>query len=148
MTAARLPDAARAIGALSGAEATELAGRAAHADDADAVRALLEPAPPVTAEPLDGDGDGDGDGGGWSVTVTVADPEGLHARPAAQLVATAQRFASEITLDVAGRRAAAKAMLAVLGLGADRGSEVRIEARGADAREAVTALGAQLAVAP
>lgn len=149
MTAARLPDAARAIGALSGAEATELAGRAAHADDADAVRALLEPAPPappVTAEPLDGDGDGGG--GGWSVTVTVADPEGLHARPAAQLVATAQRFASEITLDVAGRRAAAKAMLAVLGLGADRGSEVRIEARGADAREAVTALGAQLAVAP
>ncbi len=143
MTAARLPDAARAIGALSAAEARIVAGQAAHADDADAVRALLESAPPtpqVTAEPLGEDG--------WAVTVTVADPEGLHARPAAQLVATAQRFRSEITLAAAGRRAPAKAMLAVLGLGADCGTEVRVEARGEDAREAVTTLGAQLATRP
>ncbi|MFE1033563.1 phosphoenolpyruvate--protein phosphotransferase [Streptomyces sp. NPDC058807] len=143
MTAARLPDAARSIAALSGTDATVVAGQAAQADDADAVRALLEsatPAPPVTAEPLGDDG--------WVLTVTVTDPEGLHARPATQLVATAQRFASEITLKVAGKQAGAKAMLAVLGLGADCGAEVRIEARGADALEAVTALGAQLAVAP
>ncbi|WP_149181775.1 phosphoenolpyruvate--protein phosphotransferase [Streptomyces sp. TRM49041] len=143
MTATRLPDAARSIAAVSSADAAALAGRAAHADDADAVRRLLDssaPAEQITAEPLDG--------GGWAATVAVADPEGLHARPASQLVSTAQGFDCEVTLHVDGRQANAKAMLAVLGLGVDCGTDVRIEARGGDAFDAVTALGAQLAARP
>ncbi|WP_175411632.1 phosphoenolpyruvate--protein phosphotransferase [Streptomyces sp. TRM64462] len=140
MTAARLPDAARSIAAVTSTGAAELANRATQAEDADAVRGLLDPAAPIAADPLDD--------GGWAVTVTITDPEGLHARPASELVTTAQGFGSEITLHVDGRQANAKAMLSVLGLGADCGTAVQIQARGDDARDAATTLGTQLAARP
>ncbi|MFF7731318.1 phosphoenolpyruvate--protein phosphotransferase [Streptomyces sp. NPDC007984] len=147
MTAARLPEAVAAVAAVNFADAVTLAHQAAHADDAEAVRSLLDasaPAPLVTAEPLHGGGEGDG----WAAAVTVADPDGLHARPASELVQSAQGFSSDIVLDVAGRRANAKAMLAVLALGVDCGATVRIEARGNDALDAVNTLGAKLAARP
>ncbi|WP_128980791.1 phosphoenolpyruvate--protein phosphotransferase [Streptomyces roseicoloratus] len=143
MTAARLPGAARSVAAVSSADAAALADRATRAEDADEVRGLLDSATsaaPVTAEPMAD--------GGWAVTVSVTAPEGLHARPASQLVSAAQGFGSEVVLHVAGRQANAKAMLSVLGLGVDCGTAVRIEARGDDAHEAVTTLGTRLAARP
>jgi phosphoenolpyruvate---glycerone phosphotransferase subunit DhaM len=71
-----------------------------------------------------------------SATVVLADPEGLHARPAAELVKLAGRFAARIQVN--GRDA--RSLLGVLALGLRKGDQVRIEADGPDAAEAVDAV--------
>ncbi|MFF9785255.1 phosphoenolpyruvate--protein phosphotransferase [Streptomyces nigrescens] len=142
MTAARLPDAAQSLAALSGARVTDLARRAVAAHDADAVQRLLEEAAPAAADEIAVEPLGDD---GFAATGVVRDPEGLHARPASLFVQTAQGFRSEISVYTDSGQANAKAMLSVLALGVDGGATVRIEARGMDAREAVLALSRQLA---
>src|SRR2546428_11311674 len=76
---------------------------------------------------------------------TVALPAGvaLHARPAATFVKTALRFRSRVTVgtvDNAGKVADAKSILAVLALGAQGGSVLRLSAEGGDAPDALDAL--------
>ncbi len=71
-----------------------------------------------------------------SATVVLADPEGLHARPAAELVKLAGRFAARIQVN--GRDA--RSLLGILALGLRKGDRVRIEADGPDAAEAVDAV--------
>jgi phosphocarrier protein len=70
----------------------------------------------------------------------ITNAVGLHARPAAQFVKTANRFRARITLDLAGRTADAKSILSVLGLQAGRGTSVAVRAEGEDADAAVAAL--------
>ena len=72
----------------------------------------------------------------------VALPAGvaLHARPAATFVKTALRFRSRVTVGSDGKVADAKSILAVLALGADGGSEIRVSAEGEDADAALEAL--------
>jgi len=69
----------------------------------------------------------------------------LHARPAAQFVKTAMGFGSSVTVATGEREADAKSLLAVLALGARRGTELRLAAQGDDAAAAVEALTACLA---
>jgi phosphocarrier protein HPr len=64
----------------------------------------------------------------------------LHARPAAQLVRTAMRYAASITVVAGERHADAKSLLSVLGLGARRGTELRLRAEGREATRALDAL--------
>jgi phosphocarrier protein HPr len=64
----------------------------------------------------------------------------LHARPAAQLVRTAMRYAASITVVAGERHADAKSLLSVLGLGARRGTELRLRAEGQEATRALDAL--------
>src|SRR3954471_9702757 len=64
----------------------------------------------------------------------------LHARPAANFVRTAMAFNSQITVAAGDREADAKSLLAVLALGAKRGSTLRLTADGDDADRAVGAL--------
>jgi len=64
----------------------------------------------------------------------------LHARPAATFVRAAMRFESRITIASDGREADAKSLLAILALGAKRGTELRLAADGDDAETAVEAL--------
>jgi phosphotransferase system HPr (HPr) family protein len=64
----------------------------------------------------------------------------LHARPAASFVRTAMGFDASVDVCVGDRRANAKSLLAVLGLGARRGSTLRLSAEGPDAEVALTAL--------
>jgi phosphotransferase system HPr (HPr) family protein len=64
----------------------------------------------------------------------------LHARPAADFVRTAMGFSSQITVASGERDADAKSLLAVLALGAKRGSTLRLTADGDDADGAVEAL--------
>ena len=64
----------------------------------------------------------------------------LHARPAGAFVRTAASFASTIAVQANGRRANAKSILEILGLGADGGAELRISASGDDAAAAVAEL--------
>ena len=73
---------------------------------------------------------------------TVALPAGvaLHARPAATFVKTALRFRSRVTVGVNGKVADAKSILAVLALGAQGGTLLRLSAEGEDAPDALAAL--------
>ena len=60
-------------------------------------------------------------------------PKHLHARPAGQVAQTAARY-SDTTIELVadGRSANARSILAVMGLGAVAGSEVRVRAAGGD----------------
>ncbi|MEW6496492.1 MAG: phosphoenolpyruvate--protein phosphotransferase [Cyanobacteriota bacterium] len=77
------------------------------------------------------------------VYVTIRNSMGLHARPAAKLVATASRFESHISVqDVAagGESANAKSINQLITLGIPQGHEIAIAATGTDASEALVAL--------
>jgi phosphotransferase system HPr (HPr) family protein len=64
----------------------------------------------------------------------------LHARPAARLVRIAMSFEATVHVFADDRRADAKSLLAVLGLGARRGTALRLSAEGPDAEIALAAL--------
>lgn len=69
-------------------------------------------------------------------TVELTDPEGLHARPAAELVKLVAGFDCRVRVNgVDGR-----SLLAVLSLGLRQGSTVRITAEGTGATDAVDAV--------
>jgi phosphocarrier protein HPr len=72
---------------------------------------------------------------------TISNKLGLHARPSAQLTQTASRFAAEIHLSRGARRVNAKSIMGVMMLAAGQGATVTVEADGADAAEAVEAIG-------
>lgn len=74
--------------------------------------------------------------------VRVTAPNGIHARPAARIVAALRPFLADVTLHAADRSANARSTISLLGLGAGRDEEVRIVARGSDAQAAVDAVAA------
>jgi phosphocarrier protein FPr len=76
--------------------------------------------------------------------LTITNPHGLHARPAAAVVARARGFDAGIVLEANGRRADARSITGLLGLGAAVGDEVRIVAQGGDAAQAIDAVAAIL----
>jgi phosphocarrier protein HPr len=73
-------------------------------------------------------------------TVQIVNKNGLHARPAAEIVKLAAKFKSEITvvkddLDVNG-----KSIMGVMMLAAEHGSNITFRAEGDDAEQALEAL--------
>jgi phosphocarrier protein HPr len=72
--------------------------------------------------------------------VRLPEAVALHARPAGVFVRAAASFAATIEVQANGRRANAKSILEILGLGADGGTELTISASGDDAVEAVAEL--------
>ena len=64
----------------------------------------------------------------------------MHARASAKLTKLAGGFKSDIHLSRGGRRVNAKSIMGVMMLAAGLGSDVEIEADGADEVEAVAAL--------
>jgi phosphotransferase system HPr (HPr) family protein len=79
------------------------------------------------------------------LTLIVADPAGLHARPAARFVQAASRFQSRIVIRHDGREADAKSLIALLGLAIRPSSEIVLAADGPDADAAIAGLAAALA---
>ena len=78
--------------------------------------------------------------------VTIVNKLGLHARAASRLVNCASGFASDIRLVKGTRSVNGKSIMGVLTLAASRGTELVVEADGADeqmAIEAVTGLIAE-----
>lgn len=73
---------------------------------------------------------------------TVQNKMGLHARPAALLVQTANRFPCEVTLVKDGQTVNGKSIMGVLMLAAAKGSTILVKAEGKQAQDAVTAIGA------
>jgi phosphocarrier protein HPr len=71
---------------------------------------------------------------------TIVNQEGLHARPAAQIVRLASSFTSEIELVKDGMDVNGKSIMGVMMLAAECGSSILIRADGPDAEQAVQAL--------
>lgn len=65
---------------------------------------------------------------------------GLHARAAALLVQTVNRFSAEVKITKDGQVVDGRSILGVLTLAATRGSKIQVEADGEDAEEAMRAL--------
>jgi phosphocarrier protein FPr len=138
LTAAPFVEGAVAAAARAGAGASR-------ADVAHEARRALEPkaahlgeatdapaAPQPAAEAPDAEAE-----------AVIRDPAGLHARPAARIVALAATFAATLTLANASRDGVAvpaDSMVALAGLGARHGDTLRISARGPDAGRAVAAV--------
>jgi len=76
-------------------------------------------------------------------TFTLTNATGLHARPAAVLVKTAQQFeGTEVFVKKGDREVSARSLLSVLGLGVAKGDEIAIRCEGPQADEAMAALAA------
>ena len=81
--------------------------------------------------------------GALSRMVRITNPAGLHARPAAQIVASVQPFEAQITIETPGRRRAdARSITALLSLGATVGDDVTLSAHGVDAQQVLDAVEA------
>lgn len=77
-------------------------------------------------------------------TFTVRNEHGLHARPCAVLVQTLKPFEAKVTVENLDRPAApvnAKSTMRVVALGATKAHRLRFVAEGADAQQAIEALG-------
>lgn len=73
-------------------------------------------------------------------TYTIKDELGIHARPAGLLVKAAGAFKSDITIATEAKKANAKRMMAVMGLGVKKGTEVTLTAEGEDEDAAIADL--------
>lgn len=70
----------------------------------------------------------------------IKDAAGIHARPAGLLVKLAGTFQSDISIECGGKKASAKKLFAVMGMGIKCGSAVTVTAEGADESEAAKQL--------
>ena len=78
-------------------------------------------------------------------TVKIVNKLGLHARPAAEIVKTAARFKSNITIIRDDLEVNGKSIMGVMMLAAEFGSTILIRTEGADAEAALDALEALVA---
>lgn len=99
----------------------------------DIVAALSQDAPAPAASAPGGDL-------AERLTLTLDYPSGLHARPAAQWVETARRFAARVQVRHGAETADAKNLVALLQLGLAADAALTLSAEGPDARAALTAL--------
>ena len=72
--------------------------------------------------------------------VVIKNRAGIHARPAAVLVKTANAFAAQIFLEKDGERVNGKSIMGVITLGATYNTPIKIIAEGKDEQEAVNAI--------
>lgn len=102
-------------------------------DTEDIVAALSNDAPPPAASPA-------GTDLAEQRTLTLDYPSGLHARPAAQWVEAARRFAARVQVRHGDETADAKNLVALLQLGLAAGAQLTLSAEGPDAGPALDAL--------
>ena len=77
--------------------------------------------------------------------VQVVNANGIHARPAVEIVKTAGRFRADITIARDDLEVNAKSIMGVMMLAAECGATVKLRATGADAEQALDALAALIA---
>jgi phosphocarrier protein len=73
-------------------------------------------------------------------TFVIVNTLGLHARAAAQLVQTANRYKAEVLVDKEGQEVNGKSIMGVLTLAAAKGSQITVTVEGEDAEKALEAL--------
>ena len=59
----------------------------------------------------------------------ITDAEGIHARPAGELVKAAKEFSSKITITKDGKSGDCKKIFAIMGLGIKGGVEMNLQLR-------------------
>jgi phosphocarrier protein HPr len=77
--------------------------------------------------------------------VQVVNANGIHARPAAEIVKVAGKFRSHVTIARDDLEVNAKSIMGVMMLAAECGATVRLSADGDDADDALDALAALVA---
>ncbi|MGN1267008.1 MAG: HPr family phosphocarrier protein [Dorea sp.] len=75
-----------------------------------------------------------------SFNYTITDPIGIHARPAGMLVKEAKQFTSTVTIVKGDKKADAKKLMILMGLGVKGGDEITVEVAGDDEDAALAAL--------
>ena len=73
-------------------------------------------------------------------SVQILNKNGLHARPAAEIVKASGKFQSEITIVRDGMEVNGKSIMGVMMLAAECGATIVLRADGADAEAALDAL--------
>lgn len=73
-------------------------------------------------------------------TFTVTAETGIHARPATLLVQTASKYDADVNLEYNGKTVNLKSIMGVMSLGIPQGSQIKIEASGADEAEAIAGI--------
>jgi phosphocarrier protein HPr len=76
---------------------------------------------------------------------TIVNPLGMHARPAAEFVKTANRFRANVEVRRDSLRVNGKSIMGMMMLAAEQGSSILIRADGTDAEQATDALCALVA---
>lgn len=71
---------------------------------------------------------------------TINDELGLHARPAGLLVKLVGGYKSEVTISKDGKEANAKRIMALMGIGAVKGSVITVKVEGPDENDAAKAI--------
>jgi len=74
-------------------------------------------------------------------TFTIKNRLGLHARAAALLVRTANKFASEVTIEKDGLEVNGKSIMGILMLAASKGTKITLKVEGKDSVQALQTLG-------
>lgn len=74
----------------------------------------------------------------------ITDPEGIHARPAGELVKAAKAFACSIKLTKDGKSGDCKKIFGIMGLGVKKGNEVTLTFEGDDEDAAYEAVSSFL----
>jgi phosphocarrier protein FPr len=126
--------------AAAGATLAEIAIEAQNALAGKTAQLGISSEPPQPAGPVV-------EPGTIEALVKLSNRLGLHARPAAQLIRKARQYRAQVTLEnVTGGTgpASGDSINGVLGLGARQGHQLRIRARGPEARAALAALAAFL----
>lgn len=77
--------------------------------------------------------------------VRIENRNGLHARPAAEIVKAAARFKSEVTIRRDDMEVNGKSIMGVMMLAAEYGTTLWLRANGDDAEQAVDAIAALVA---
>ena len=72
--------------------------------------------------------------------LTILNKLGLHARAAAKLVSTANKFESKIIITKDGKNADARSIMKLLMLSASQGSRINIEVDGTDQKDAMKSI--------
>jgi phosphocarrier protein len=72
--------------------------------------------------------------------LTVLNRAGIHARPAALIAQTANKFSSEITIEKDSVAVNAKSIMGVITMAAGYNTQLTLRAEGADEKQAVDAI--------
>ncbi|WP_025412129.1 HPr family phosphocarrier protein [Gemmatirosa kalamazoonensis] len=78
-------------------------------------------------------------------SVRILNKNGLHARPAAEIVKAASKFKSDITISREDIEVNGKSIMGVMMLAAECGATITLRAQGPDADDAIAAIASLVA---
>lgn len=75
-----------------------------------------------------------------TISYTITDEQGIHARPAGELVKVAKGYTSEIKIGKDDKMVDCKKIFGIMGLGAKKGDVVQVSVSGEDEEQALSAI--------